>query len=544
MFKRWLWFAVLLLTLGLTLDAQAQDSTEESAMPLPWWNDRVFYEIFVRSFYDSNGDGKGDLRGIIEKLDYLNDGDATTSDDLGVSGLWLMPIMRSVSYHGYDVLNYTELHPDYGTFEDLRELLDEAHARGIAVVVDMVFNHTSRAHRWFSQSARGTDGYGDFYVWTDQNPGFRGPDNQQVWHSYAGRTYYGLFSGSMPDLNLTNSAVTAELYEVARFWLEDIGVDGFRLDAVKHYVEEGTAQENTPSTHAWVGALNAYVDGVAPDAMLIGEVWSSTYATAEYVSNGELDLVFEFDFAQAILDAAGRGDPAGVITLQQRLIDKYPAGQYGVFLANHDQNRTLSVLRGSPGAARVAASTLLTAPGVPFLYYGEEIGMLGLKPDERLRTPMQWDDTPETAGFTTARRPWEPLGQGWDTGISVAAQSGDPTSLLSTYRALIHLRNAHPALRHGDWLNVRGSNRDVYAFLRRSEDEILLVLINYTDEDVVDLTLGARGAALPAVTTAEIIYGGAESSTHAPLVADDGSFEDYAPVERLSPYETVIIRLS
>lgn len=169
--------------------------------------------------------------------------------------------------------------------------------------------------------------------------------------------------------------------------------------------------------------------------------------------------------------------------------------------------------------------------------------MLGLKPDERLRTPMQWDDTPGTAGFTVARRPWEPLGQGWDAGISVAAQRDDPTSLFSHYRALIHLRNAHPALRQGDWLNLRASNRDVYAFLRRSADETLLVLINYTDEDVTDLTLSVRGPALPVITAAEVIFGGAQAA-RVPGVAEDGSFEEYAPIERLSAYETVILRLS
>ena len=541
--KRLLIAGLLALTLGcFAQPGHAQDAAGDSTMPMPWWNDRVFYEVFVRSFYDSNGDGRGDLRGVIEKLDYLNDGDPNTTDDLGVTGLWLMPVMRSVSYHGYDVLDYRDIDPDYGTLEDMRELIAEARSRGIAVIVDMVFNHTARANPWFSDAVGDGAPLEDYYIWSDTDPGYLGPDNQRVWHSYAGRYYYGLFSDSMPDLNLENPDVASELYAIADFWLNDLGVDGLRLDAVKHYVEEGTAQENTDSTHAWTGALHEHVQSVAPESMLVGEVWSSTFDTADYVENGELDLVFEFDLATAILDSAGRGDPAGVISLQQRVLDEYPFGQYASFLANHDQNRVMNMVRNNPGAARVAAATLLTAPGVPFLYYGEEIGMTGQKPDERIRTPMQWDETPVTAGFTTARRPWQPLGEGNESGVSVAAQTDDPTSLLSHYRDLIRLRNAHSALRNGDWVNLRASNRDVYAFLRRNADETLLVLINFTDETVDDLTLRGSAGALPSVTQAEVIFGDAVAQP--PAVAADGSFEAYAPVGSLEPYETVVIRLT
>ena len=543
MIKRLLPMGLLILLLtSLALGAAAQDAAGESAVTLPWWNDRVFYEIFVRSFYDSNADSRGDLRGIIEKLDYLNDGDPTTTTDLGVTGLWLMPVMKSSSYHGYDVLDYREIDPDYGTLDDLRELIQAAHDRGIAVVVDMVFNHTARANQWFSESIQPDGPRADWYIWASENPGYRGPDLQQVWHSYAGRYYYGLFSDTMPDLNLTNPDVTGELHDIARYWLEDVGVDGFRLDAVRHYVEEGTNQENTPSTHAWTGALNAFVKDVAPESLLIGEVWSNTYEASDYVNEGELDLVFEFDLAQGMVDSAAMGDPAGALSLQQRAVDEYPPGQYGVFLTNHDQNRVMNQVRSNPGAARVAASTLLTSPGVPFIYYGEEIGMTGQKPDERIRTPMQWDATPVTAGFTAARRPWQALSAGNEDGVSVAAQTDDADSLLSHYRALIHLRSEHPALRQGDWLNLRASNRDVYAILRRSAEETLLVLINYSDETITDLTLSARAGALQAVSQAETIFGGVESSV--PVVAADGSFEDYAPVESIAPYQTVIIRLS
>lgn len=543
MIKRLLLMGTLsLLLAGFAPGAAAQEAAGEPGMPLPWWNDRVFYEIFVRSFYDSNGDSRGDLRGIIEKLDYLNDGNPETTTDLGVTGIWLMPVMKSVSYHGYDVLDYREIDPDYGTMDDLRELIEAAHARGIAVIVDMVFNHTARASRWFSDSLDTNGPRADWYIWSGNDPGYPGPDLQRVWHPYAGRYYYGLFSETMPDLNLANPEVTQELHDISRFWLEDVGVDGFRLDAVKHYIEEGTDQENTASTHAWTHSLTAFIKDVAPESMMIGEVWSNTYDASDYVNEGDLDLVFEFDLAQTMLDSAAMGDPAGVISLQQRAIDEYPPGQYGAFLANHDQNRVMNAVRNNPGAARVAAATLLTSPGVPFLYYGEEIGMTGQKPDERIRTPMQWDATPITAGFTTAIRPWQALSAGNEEGVSVAAQTDDPASLLSFYRALVHLRNEHPALRQGDWLNLRASNRDVYAFLRRTDDETLLVLINYTDDTISDLTLSARAGALTPVTQAGTIFGAADAT--APTVAGDGSFADYAPVSSLAPYETIIVRLS
>jgi len=242
-----------------------------------WWNDSVFYEIFVHSFYDSDGDGIGDLNGLVEKLDYLNDGDPATTDDLGITGLWLMPIAQSPSYHGYDVADYCAVDDEYGTNEDFRRLVDEVHRRGIRVIIDLVLNHTSSKHPWF-QSARDdvNSPYRDFYIWSEQDPGYKGPWGAQAWHRSATGYYYGVFWEGMPDLNYDNPAVTAEMEEVIRFWLEDMGADGFRLDAVKHLIEEDRSQENTPATHEWLRGFYVFYKETNPDAMTVGEVWSST----------------------------------------------------------------------------------------------------------------------------------------------------------------------------------------------------------------------------------------------------------------------------
>jgi glycosidase len=215
-----------------------------------WWDDRVFYEVFVRSFADSDGDGVGDLRGLIDHLDYLNDGDPTTSGDLGVTGIWLMPVAEAASYHGYDVVDYEAVERDYGTAADFRDLILAAHARGIAVVVDLILNHTSAQHPWFQDSRDKGSAHADWYIWSDTDPGYAGPQGQPVWYPDGDRVYYAQFWEGMPDLNLDSPEVTAALDYVARFWLQDLGVDGFRLDAIKHLVETGEDQVNTPATHA------------------------------------------------------------------------------------------------------------------------------------------------------------------------------------------------------------------------------------------------------------------------------------------------------
>ncbi|HPF94793.1 MAG TPA: alpha-amylase family glycosyl hydrolase, partial [Tenuifilaceae bacterium] len=254
-----------------------------------WWNDAVFYEVFVRSFYDSNSDGKGDIQGLIEKLDYLNDGDPNTDTDLGVTGIWLMPIMQSPSYHGYDATDYRTVEQDYGSNADFVQLVNEAHARGIKVIIDLVMNHTSNQHNWFTESTNTESDKRDWYVWSDTNPGFSGPWGQTVWHYSNGSYFYGLFWSGMPDLNYNTQAVKDEMFDIARFWLEDLNVDGFRLDAVKYIYEEGEDLENLPETIQFWKDFRSYYKSVNPDAFSVGEAWASTQVVMPYVNDDALD---------------------------------------------------------------------------------------------------------------------------------------------------------------------------------------------------------------------------------------------------------------
>ncbi len=524
---------VLLAALALGAVAQAQD--HES----PWWNDRVFYEVFVRSFYDSDGDGTGDLRGLIERLDYLNDGDPATTGDLGITGLWLMPVAEAASYHGYDVTDYHTIEQDYGTAEDFAALVEAAHARGIAVIVDLVLNHSSSQHPWFLDARQGADApYADYYVWADDYPGYLGPANQVVWHPAGDRYYYGLFWDGMPDLNYRSPAVTAEMYAVARYWLRDLGVDGFRLDAVKHLIENGEQQEHTPATLAWLKSFHTFAGGVAPDSLLVGEIWSGSDQVARYVP-GAVDIAFEFNLATTIIDAVKRRSKDALTAIQRQVLAAYPPGQYAAFLTNHDQNRVMSEFRGDVGMARTAATILLTNPGVPFLYYGEEIGMQGQKPDERIRTPMQWTDDPDHAGFSTVPA-WQPPDAS-AAAFNVAAQTDDPQSLLSHYRRLIHLRNQSPALRHGHMTLVDSSARPVYSFLRHTPDETLLVVINLNHQEVTDYSLSLENGPLLPQPQAELLLG--EGTVQAPQVNDTGGFSEYTPLQVLPPRSSFIVRL-
>ncbi|MCX6100050.1 MAG: alpha-amylase family glycosyl hydrolase, partial [Candidatus Bipolaricaulota bacterium] len=251
--------------LGLLI-GQAALAVDTSA----WWQDAAFYEVFVRSFQDSNGDGKGDLAGLIERLDYLNDGDPATTDDLGVTALWLMPIMESPSYHGYDVIDYYKVESDYGSNADFQRLIQEAHERGIRVIVDLVLNHTSTQNPWFGASLNRASPYRSWYIWSDANPGYAGPWGEQVWYPRGGAFYFGVFWSGMPDLNYRNPDVTSRMLDVARYWLADMGADGFRLDAVRYLIENGVAQEDTPATHFWLKGFDAVAKGWSPDAYLVG----------------------------------------------------------------------------------------------------------------------------------------------------------------------------------------------------------------------------------------------------------------------------------
>ena len=442
---------------------------------LHWWNDAVFYEIFVRSFSDSDGDGIGDFQGLTAKLDYLNDGDPATDTDLGVTGLWLMPINDSPSYHGYDSVDYRSINPDYGTLADFQTFLAAAHARGIKVIIDYVMNHCSSQHPWFTASKQNDPTYRDWFRWSPSNPDQTGPWGQNVWHWNSSGWYYGLFGGGMPDLNYDTPAVKDAMFDTAAWWLDTVGVDGFRLDAVLYLDEDGGQLQNTPGTLQLWQDFNARVKAANPAALTVGEAWAATSTVIQYVIDDRLDLCFEFDLSYAALGAVNDGDAGYLAGKAAQVYGLYPYLQYATFLTNHDQNRTFDVLGRDEGKARAAAGLYLTLPGVPFVYYGEEIGMVGSKPDETIRTPMQWTDGP-AAGFTTGT-PWQPLNSNYAQ-YNVQTEEQDGQSLLEWYKRLIHVRNDAPALRRGTFAALSSTAPAVLAFVRQYETQTLLCLVN------------------------------------------------------------------
>jgi glycosidase len=498
-----------------------------------WWADRVFYEVFVRSFADADGDGIGDLRGLTTRLDELNDGDPATTDDLGVTGVWLMPVMPSPSYHGYDVTDYRAIEPDYGTADDFRAFVDAAHERGIAVIVDFPLNHTSSQHPWFVDSRVPGGAYADWYVWADERP--PGPG----WHRDGERWYFGLFTEQMPDLNLANPEVAAEIVDVARFWLTELDVDGFRLDAAKHLVEDGTVTENTPATHDWLEAFTDAVHDLDPRAMLLGEVFDLSQVSAGYVPEA-LDLTFDFGLAGATVDSVRAGSAGRLTSALAEVAELERSDEFASFLTNHDQERVASALDGDPASLRLAASLLFTGPGTPFIYYGEEIGMLGEKPDERIRTPMQWDASEPAGGFS-AVPPWQPLSDGWPT-VNVAAQRDDPSSLRSLYRDLVALRGEHVALRRGSIVPLTVDADGVVATLRSAPDETLLVLANLSDQPVTDYALELGAGPLCGSPTATSVLGA--DSPVAPVVTPAGGFAGYRPLGELASRSVVVVALA
>jgi len=501
------------------------------------WDGRVFYEIFVRSFVDSDGDGAGDFNGITSKLDYLNDGDPSTTTDLGVTGIWLMPVFVSPSYHGYDVIDYTDVSTDYGTLDDLRNLVKEAHKRGIAVILDFPINHTSQYNPWFQKSQAGDPEYTDWYIWSDTDPSTLGPWGEKVWYRNGDHYYFALFASNMPDLNLRDPGVTSELYDIADFWLTEVGVDGFRLDAAQHLIEDGPVMENTPETKQWLAAFDEHMHKVAPDSFLIGEVWNSTETSASYVPNS-VDSTFEFDLSDAWLQAAKDGHaPPFVEALATALAD-YPEDSFATFLTNHDMNRIMSQLAANVDLAKLSATWLLTAPGIPFLYYGEEIGLRGIKPDSQIRTPMPWTSEKGRVGFT-AGVPWELPWIGYDT-FNVADEAGDPDSLLSTYRRLIRLREATPALDHGDTVLVDSGSEHLISYLRSDGSDHVLVVLNLSEDPVSDYVLSLESGPL-AESVRAVALVGPEATT--PNVVD-GGFDGYVPVGSVPGYGSLVIDLS
>ena len=450
----------------------------------------VHYEIFVRSFADSNGDGIGDLNGVTHNLDYLK--------DLGVSAIWLMPISPSPSYHKYDVTDYYGIDREYGTMDDFKRLLTEAHRRGIAVLIDLVLHHTSIRHPWFQESIKGPDNpYRNYYRWLHPDEinarklvtrditadsGERNP-----WHSVRGATspeqYYGMFWSGMPDLNFDHPPVREEFFNLARYWLTDIGVDGFRLDAARHLYRES----EEPKNHQFWEEFGRVVEAAKPGAYTVGEVWTRPDRIAPYFRG--LKANFNFDLALMIAEIIRREDDTEDLieflvythgtfaTVNPQFID-------ALILSNHDQNRIGSLLKGNFNWLKVAANLLLTLPGLPYLYYGEEIGMLGLKPDENLREPFLWDIRERDRQRTSWRRGKYTTSQ---TVRPLAQQQTDPESLFSHYKRLIHFRNGHPVLNNNLSRLIQTGIRQtgIVSFIRQTADgRRVLIVHNLTDKPI------------------------------------------------------------
>ncbi len=427
----------------------------------------MYYQIFVQSFYDSNGDGIGDLNGVRAKLDYLV--------NLGIEGIWLMPINPSPSYHKYDVTDYYTIHPDYGSSEDLRSLINEAHHHGLKVIIDLVISHCSASHPWFLEACKNPKSqYRNYFVWATDNEiekmGTRtkdvaeDSDNVEQWNEIPGQDekYYSYFSNEMPDLNYDSQELRQEVYKIGRYWLKEHGVDGFRLDAAKHIYPDNRIED---SQQFWI-EFRKEMEQVKKEVFLIGEVWDNAEVVAPFLRG--LKANFNFDLSNAITYALQNEYEHSLVQKYLKIVNYYKSITSdfidGTFIKNHDQNRILSVLKNNTHKAKLAASLLFTLPGTPFIYYGEEIGMKGLKPDEFIREPFVWSES--DAGRTS----WmEAKYNRKDQIQPVEQQINDPKSFYNHYKTLIQLRKNNPLLSKGDIESLIVENTAVCAFKRYDE---------------------------------------------------------------------------
>lgn len=449
-----------------------------------WPRAGVTYEIFVQSFYDSNGDGIGDFNGVTQKLDYVK--------ELGANAIWLMPIMPSPTYHKYDVTDYRAVHPDYGTMDDFKNLLEEAHKRDIKIVIDLIINHTSSEHPWFLEAKSGRDNpYRAYYVWAqkdtvaaDLNKKTITLDSENIrqWHDpgLGEDYYYGFFWGGMPDLNFDNRKVQDEIFEIGKFWLIEVGVDGFRLDAAKHIFTSDRPLDN----HEFWKEFRAKMVALKPDVYLVGEVYDKKEVVAPYLPG--LPALFNFDFHYTLLKAMNAGEGMLLPAMQKETLDYYQAVTPGFIDAtissNHDQPRLLNELGNDPAKYKQAIAVLLTMPGAPYLYYGEEIGMLGLKPDEHIREPFLWDVKRKDAGRTN----WIKAKYSKDsTVVPLELQRKDPKSYFNHYKSLIALRNSYPALAVGKLeLPEAKFPGSVMAYIRNSGIQKIFVIHNVGKDEI------------------------------------------------------------
>ncbi len=443
-------------------------------------NYREYYEIFVGAFSDSNDDGVGDLQGVIDRLDYLNDGDPNSGESLGITGIWLMPIMDSPSYHKYDVADYYSIDGEYGTLDDFEELTTEAHARGINVIIDLVLNHTSEYNSWFREARRAVeDGdmdnpYIDYYTLVTEEEKVNG----HTYYPFAGDLFYeGNFSSSMPELNMDNEDVKNEIIDIMAFWF-DLGVDGFRLDATK-YVYYGEPEKNIEFWN-W---FEVEATKIKSDAYIVGEVWSSDNEIIDYY---ESFSNFDFGMSQALGYVALTANSTYSVDQYVDYMIDYRSRVEAVrsdailqpFISNHDMNRAAGYLSVEDYRMQIAANLYMLSYGTPFIYYGEEIGMKGSRSTENTdanrRLAMLWGDRDSVE---------DPLGATYDadkqTNGTVKDQLNDETSLYNHYKKLIMIRHANPEIARGAYTYLDFSDAFyIGGFLSTYENSTVMVLHN------------------------------------------------------------------
>ena len=488
-------------------------------MPGDWYKDAIFYEVYVRGFFDSDGDGVGDFRGLTAKLDYLH--------WLGITCIWLLPFYESpLRDGGYDISDYYSVLPEYGTIEDFKVFRDAAHARGIRVIADLVINHTSDLHSWFQEARCGTDSAKrDWYVWSDSDQKYTQAriiftDSERSnwqWDEQAGAFYWHRFFSHQPDLNYDNPEVQQAILAVVSFWL-DLGIDGFRVDAVPYLFErEDTNCENLPETHNFLKRLRKFVDKHYPDALLLAEANQWPEDVVQYFGDGdEFHMGYHFPIMPRLFMALRQEDRRPIVEILERTPQIPLNCQWGMFLRNHDEltlemvtdeerdylyneyakdrrmrlnlgiRRRLAPLMDN-GRRRIELlhALLFSLPGSPFLYYGDEIGMgdnIYLGDRDGVRTPMQWS-ADRNAGFSQAdfARLYFPLIMdpvyGYQA-VNVEAQQRYGTSLLNWMREMIHLRKRHPVFGRGALSFIKPENRKVFAFTRSYLDETILCVFN------------------------------------------------------------------
>lgn len=514
-----------------------------------WYKDAVFYEVYVRAFHDSNNDGHGDLRGMIEKLDYVK--------DLGVDCLWLLPIYPSpLKDDGYDISNYYDVHPTYGTLDDFEELLEEAHKRGLRVIMDLVLNHTSNMHPWFRAARANRNSiFRDYYVWSESSLVYRDAriifldteESNWAWDKKSKQYYWHRFYASQPDLNYDNQLVQSEMLKAMSFWL-DLGVDGFRADAVPYLFErEGTGCENLPETHQFLKEIRAFINERYPGRILLAEANQWPEDIIPYFGEGddEFHMGFHFPIMPRIFMSIRKEHRTQLVWILGRTPALTETNQWCLFLRNHDEltlemvteeerewmwqefapdprmrlnlgirRRLAPLLDNDHRKIMLANSLLFSLPGSPVIYYGDEIGMgdnISLPDRNGVRTPMQWDDS-SSAGFSKAptQSAYLPIIDDDTYGrqqVNVKSQQENPYSLLHSVRNMIRARKEYPAFGRGAFEWIDCENEAIAAYLRTYEDQVIYVFNNLSaSEHVISIPMQDTSGPLTDILTGKDYY--------------------------------------